>query len=341
MKIGFPYKDENRKNSFTEILKNLRDKDSSFIKTYFVTIMLSLISFNYFSFNTFLSFLNEFPEILIILFSPIIMFFFIIILNICDAVYFIFLWFYNLYLFLDMEIGKNADETDEETTQTGGGGEGDIDMPEPSAPPEESTSEKPVVEASGEPVAEEVANEEPAAEEVANEEPADESAEENNSDNPREDNLFMLCLLFCFRLWLIWIFIMILFGGLMFGGVILIFPFITFMWVFFSLFNYNSKMIINGKNVETTSKTIIKEVFMYYKNIIMIHVSIILISTIYTFFGSMPSVISMLITIAFFIWTNLFKSYEEEDLSLLNHDKSAEKPWDYKEFLPPDENNNE
>jgi len=340
MKIGFPYKDDNRKNSFIEILKQLKNKDESFIKTYFISILLSLISFNYFSFNSFLKVLNSFPELLIISLGPVIMFFFIIILNICDAIYFIFLWLYYLYLFLDIDKKSDDDKNVPEDPPQSGGGPEDDPPAEPSSSPEaeetpssspeaeENPDESSKAEAEGEPSSPSSSPEGETAEGVANDAPP---------EGHNKDNLFMLCLIFCFRLWLIGIFIMMLFFGIILGGIIFFLPFVTFAWVFFSIFNYSSKMIVNGKNVDTSSGTVIKEVFMYYKNIIMFFVSIILVSSTFSYFGAMPSFIALAITIAFFVWTRLFQPYDEEDLSVLNNDKAAKKPWEYTEYLPPED----
>jgi hypothetical protein len=98
-KISFPYS-QNKENMILDMLREYKeDPDSYFLINYFISIMESIITFNYSSLNSFFNILNQAPELLVVFFGPIIALFFITIISIFDNLYLIYLWFYNMSWF--------------------------------------------------------------------------------------------------------------------------------------------------------------------------------------------------------------------------------------------------
>ena len=98
IKLSFPYNDTSGsidENATYSLLGKLRNnkKTASVTGMFFINIIENLFEFNYSTIDTILNFLNQLPEILIILFGP-------FILSIITGVLFIGSWFYGVYLWL-------------------------------------------------------------------------------------------------------------------------------------------------------------------------------------------------------------------------------------------------
>ena len=97
MKMSFPYNEYNSSNKILDMFREYKNKSSSnFLANYFISIMESLIHFNYSAINTILNMLNGLPEVLLVIFGPIIISIFSTILFIFDHLYIIYLWFSNM-----------------------------------------------------------------------------------------------------------------------------------------------------------------------------------------------------------------------------------------------------
>lgn len=100
MKLEIPYDDKNSKNKILDMFKIYKEKSSSnFLANYFISIVESLIQFDYSIINGVMNFLNGMPEALIIGLGPIIVGILFSIGVIINGLYFIYLWFSNMYWF--------------------------------------------------------------------------------------------------------------------------------------------------------------------------------------------------------------------------------------------------
>jgi len=100
MKMSFPYNEYNSKNYILDMFREYKsESNSNFLANYLISIIDSIIHFNYSSFNKILNVLNGFPEIIVVLFGPILVFFVSIIIFILDHIYLIYLWFVNMSWF--------------------------------------------------------------------------------------------------------------------------------------------------------------------------------------------------------------------------------------------------
>jgi hypothetical protein len=107
-KIKFPYDEKNKSNDFIETLNGFKnDPQASAISNYFISILESILCFNYSYLNFGLNKINEIlPEFVVVLFGPLIMFFYTLFLFLIDNIYIIYLWFSNMgWLF-----SKNTNE---------------------------------------------------------------------------------------------------------------------------------------------------------------------------------------------------------------------------------------
>lgn len=96
-KLKFPYDNHNSKNLLIEMLKKYKNAPrASNITNYLISIINNFLCFNYEGLNGFFNFINNMPEILIILFGPIISTIYISFLFIVDHFYLIYLWFSNM-----------------------------------------------------------------------------------------------------------------------------------------------------------------------------------------------------------------------------------------------------
>jgi hypothetical protein len=97
MKMKFPYDEYNSSNKILDIFRNYKNEPSSnFLANYFISIVETIIQFNYSTFNTILNILNELPEIILVLFGPIIVSIISTIIFLIDHLYLIYLWFANM-----------------------------------------------------------------------------------------------------------------------------------------------------------------------------------------------------------------------------------------------------
>ena len=97
MKMKFPYDENNSPNKLLDMFREYKnDSGSNFLANYFISIMESVVQFNYTSFNTILNMLNGLPEVLIVLFGPIIFGILSTIIFLLDHIYLIYLWFANM-----------------------------------------------------------------------------------------------------------------------------------------------------------------------------------------------------------------------------------------------------
>jgi len=97
MKMTFPYDVYNSSNKIIDMFRKYKQEPkSNFMANYFISIMEDMIKFNYSSLNFILNLLNGWPEMLVILFGPIILPFFTSLIFLFDHIYLIYLWFANM-----------------------------------------------------------------------------------------------------------------------------------------------------------------------------------------------------------------------------------------------------
>lgn len=99
IKLSFPYEE----NSEFALLKMIREYkntyDSNNIINYFISIVETLVAFDYKLISTYFNTLNGVPEILLVLFGPLILGIIWFVLFFCNSIYGFFLWFYNMSWF--------------------------------------------------------------------------------------------------------------------------------------------------------------------------------------------------------------------------------------------------
>jgi hypothetical protein len=94
MKMKFPYNDYNSSNTILDMFREYKNEPgSNFLANYFISMMESVVQFNYSSFNYILNMLNGLPEILLVLFGPIIVAILSTFIFLADHIYLIYLWF--------------------------------------------------------------------------------------------------------------------------------------------------------------------------------------------------------------------------------------------------------
>ena len=102
MKLEFPYydNDNNTKNILLDMFKEYKNKHSSnFLANYFISIIESLMLFDYSTISTIMNFFNELPEIITVLFGPIIVGIIFAFMTLLNQLYFIYLFFANMSWF--------------------------------------------------------------------------------------------------------------------------------------------------------------------------------------------------------------------------------------------------
>jgi len=110
-KINFPYDKYNSKNMIIDLFRDYKSEPNShFLVNYFISIIESLIAFNYSCINYIFNSLNASPEIVILLFGPIISSFIGIFLFFVDNFYLIYLWFYKMSWFFKTNRNANTDK---------------------------------------------------------------------------------------------------------------------------------------------------------------------------------------------------------------------------------------
>jgi len=93
-KIKFPYDEYNSENKLLDMFREYKNTPrSNFLANYLISILESITQFNYSSFNFILNLLNQVPEILILLFGPVIVFILGWMIFLIDHLYLIYLWF--------------------------------------------------------------------------------------------------------------------------------------------------------------------------------------------------------------------------------------------------------
>ena len=91
-KLNFPYDKYNSKNLILDMFREYKNEPkSNFLANYFISIIESIISYNYWAFNLVLNMMNGLPEPIIVLFGP-------ILVSICSTFIFLSDHFYLMYL---------------------------------------------------------------------------------------------------------------------------------------------------------------------------------------------------------------------------------------------------
>ena len=94
MKLKFPYDEYNSKNFILDMFREYKKEPrSNFLANYLISMIEEIIRFNYWAFNTSLDMLNGLPEILVVIFGPVIVAFISTLILIADHVYLLYLWF--------------------------------------------------------------------------------------------------------------------------------------------------------------------------------------------------------------------------------------------------------
>lgn len=111
MKINFPYNEFNASNKIITLFREYKEKsDSNFLVNYFISIIESMIHFNYSAYSYLLNILNGIPEILIILFGPFLFAFITCFIFIYDNIYLIYLWFWNMSWFFKKNMNNDTNK---------------------------------------------------------------------------------------------------------------------------------------------------------------------------------------------------------------------------------------
>ena len=94
MKLSFPYDEYNSKNYILDMFREYKNEPkSNFLANYLISMIEIVMQFNYSAFNKILDMLNGLPEIILVIFGPIIMAFVSTLIFIADHLYLIYLWF--------------------------------------------------------------------------------------------------------------------------------------------------------------------------------------------------------------------------------------------------------
>jgi hypothetical protein len=94
MKLSFPYNEYNSKNYILDMFRDYKNEPKShFLANYLISMIEIVIQFNYSAVNKVLDMLNGLPEIILVIFGPIIVAFISTLLFIVDHLYLIYLWF--------------------------------------------------------------------------------------------------------------------------------------------------------------------------------------------------------------------------------------------------------
>jgi len=100
MKLEIPNDAKNSKYRIIDMMKDYREKsNSNFLANYMISIIESLMQFDYSFINTTMNFLNGLPEAVIISLGPIITAFLFTVGVLLNGLYFIYLWFANMFWF--------------------------------------------------------------------------------------------------------------------------------------------------------------------------------------------------------------------------------------------------
>jgi hypothetical protein len=115
VKLEFPYDKYNSKNLVLDMFREYKyEPNSNNIVNYFISLVESLMCFNYSALNIILQKFNLLPESLIILLGPIIIPFILFFIFFFDNFYLIYLWFSNFgWFFKENENAGGTNETNE------------------------------------------------------------------------------------------------------------------------------------------------------------------------------------------------------------------------------------
>ena len=115
VKLEFPYDKYNSKNLVLDMFREYKyEPNSNNIVNYFISLIESLMCFNYSALNIILQKFNLLPESLIILLGPIIIPFILFFIFFFDNFYLIYLWFSNFgWFFKENENASGTNETNE------------------------------------------------------------------------------------------------------------------------------------------------------------------------------------------------------------------------------------
>jgi hypothetical protein len=110
MKLNIPYDKYNSKNTILDTLRKYKNSPSSFfLVNYFISIFEALVSKNFAIFNYIFNSLNQIPEVIIVLFGPIILTFITPFIGLFNSAYvFFYLWFYNMSWFFKKNTNEDA-----------------------------------------------------------------------------------------------------------------------------------------------------------------------------------------------------------------------------------------
>ena len=119
IKLSFPYNEYNSKNYVIDMFREYKNESSSnFLANYFISMIETIIHFNYSAFNKILDMLNGLPETLLVIIGPAIAAFMITIIFIIDHLYLIYLWLAQLGWFFKSntnDSGKGAPKWEDVT----------------------------------------------------------------------------------------------------------------------------------------------------------------------------------------------------------------------------------
>jgi len=109
LKMSFPYNLYNSSNKVLDLFRNYKEEhDSNFMANYFISIVESLIIDNYSAINFIANMMNGLPEIVIIIFGPIIVSIISTIIFLYDHLYVIYLWFANMKWFFKKNVNTDV-----------------------------------------------------------------------------------------------------------------------------------------------------------------------------------------------------------------------------------------
>lgn len=109
MKLNIPYDKYNSKISILNTIREYKNSPTSyFLVNYFISIFESLVSSNFAIFNYIFNGLNQMPEMLVVLFGPVILGIITSFISLFNCVYvFFYLWFYNMSWFFKKNINED------------------------------------------------------------------------------------------------------------------------------------------------------------------------------------------------------------------------------------------
>ena len=257
MKLSFPYDEYNSKNYILDMFREYKkDPRSNFLANYLISMIETILHFNYSAINKILDMLNGMPEILLVIFGPIIVSFISALIFIVDHFYLIYLWFAQMGWFFKTN-----------TIDSGTG-------------------------------------------------------------NPKwEEVTFVSPFNYWCAVWLVILFCILFFFSLPFISIL---ASLSMLWCVFSCITYKAEM--GGKMI--SGLQIIRDVFKYYKSMIMGIFSFYVIVSAFSKLGTIPGLFSILVLgLIYFgiISIDLFNQINKNNLSPSVSDNQAKKTCSFKE----------